>query len=186
MPVRKGLEYRNKALNEEASNFRVILQPADNNIEDIQEEVSHFAKAGIDFAEAGPDSINTAPIITSQETLAENSAHIRGDPMEIGHYEPDRDEPDTNDAIVVRTNTPEPITNTMPTDFTKMPTPGSKRSPLWDGDARELNDFFDDFEELSRGANLSAAEKVKWVLKYVDGKKYVKFWKTREGYEEGD
>ena len=108
MPVRKGLEYRNEALNEEASDFRVILQRADNDIEDIQEEVSHFAETGFDFTEAGLDSINPAHIITSQESPAENSthirtneAHIRDDPSDIEYYEPSLDETSTNEAIVI-------------------------------------------------------------------------------------
>ena len=170
LPARKGLEYRNEP-HEEVGEFQVIRQPLDSlrHAQDhqgigIEEQAQDLQDTGLNLTGTDTDSTNLAHIDTNQEHILEETAHTR-----------------TNLAHTSQETT----TTTMPSDISKMLTLGSKRSPSWDGDAKELNEFFEDFEELAKGANLTDAEKVKWVLKYVDGKKHVKFWKTREGYSTG-
>ncbi|CAA7271313.1 unnamed protein product [Cyclocybe aegerita] len=70
----------------------------------------------------------------------------------------------------------------MSSDPSKMPTPGSKKSPDWKGKVEELLEFFEDFEELAKVASLKDKEKMKWVLKYVAEKSTRKFWKSLDAY----
>ncbi|CAA7258949.1 unnamed protein product [Cyclocybe aegerita] len=70
----------------------------------------------------------------------------------------------------------------MSSDPSKMPTPGSKKSPDWKGKVEELLEFFEDFEELAKVASLKDEEKMKWVLKYVAEKSTRKFWKSLDAY----
>jgi len=65
-----------------------------------------------------------------------------------------------------------------------MPTPGSKRAPLFEGDVEELLDFFVEFEELAGDCQLKDQEKVKMVVRYVT-KEIKRFWKSLEGYKTG-
>ncbi|THU86905.1 hypothetical protein K435DRAFT_618291, partial [Dendrothele bispora CBS 962.96] len=64
-----------------------------------------------------------------------------------------------------------------------MPTPGSLKAPSFSGDTADLKEFFEDFEELVKGCELSEEEKVRGVVKYAE-KEVRKFWKTLKGYEE--
>lgn len=182
LPFRTGLDYRCEESYDETSAFRVIREPHAlrteqdyNNEPDLTREYSP-----VDPSFAGPSRITTRTVTNS--THISDPAYTNTNKTHTTTIPPHT----TTEPAHISMNPAHIQSGTMPSDISKMPTPGSKRSPSWEGDAKELNKFFEDFEELAEGASLSGEEKVKWVLKYLGRKKDVKFWKTRDGYKDGD
>ncbi|KAJ3884972.1 hypothetical protein GG344DRAFT_59937 [Lentinula edodes] len=67
-----------------------------------------------------------------------------------------------------------------------MPAPGSTRAPdKFKGNSSQLRDFLEEFEGHAVAQELTDDEKVRSILKYVDGMTR-SYWKTLDGYEERD
>ncbi|KAJ4484317.1 hypothetical protein C8J55DRAFT_411932, partial [Lentinula edodes] len=67
-----------------------------------------------------------------------------------------------------------------------MPAPGSTRAPdKFKGNSSQLRDFLEEFEGHAVTQELTDDEKVRSILKYVDGMTK-SYWKTLDGYEERD
>ncbi|KAJ3858706.1 hypothetical protein EV359DRAFT_17597, partial [Lentinula novae-zelandiae] len=67
-----------------------------------------------------------------------------------------------------------------------MPAPGLTRAPdKFKGNSSQLRDFLEEFEGHAVAQELTDNEKVRSILKYVDGMTR-SYWKTLDSYEERD
>ncbi|KAJ3806181.1 hypothetical protein F5876DRAFT_80961 [Lentinula aff. lateritia] len=67
-----------------------------------------------------------------------------------------------------------------------MPAPGSSKAPTkFTGEAQDLKDFIEEFENCADAQELTSEEKVKMVAKYVD-RETKRYWKTLDAYAKKD
>ncbi|KAJ3737839.1 hypothetical protein DFJ43DRAFT_978461, partial [Lentinula guzmanii] len=63
-----------------------------------------------------------------------------------------------------------------------MPAPGSSKAPTkFTGEAQDLKDFIEEFEDCANVQELTDEEKVKMVIKYTD-RETMRYWKTLDAY----
>jgi len=75
-----------------------------------------------------------------------------------------------------------PMSTSVTTEVLEMPAPGSRRALDFDSqNSEDLKEFLEEFEELAEKCGLTAKEKAKIVVKYVD-RETKKFWKRLEEY----
>ncbi|CAA7265260.1 unnamed protein product [Cyclocybe aegerita] len=166
LPPRKGVPGR--------------VPPASDIEEDIAEVGYRIIKESADYNEQDDEIV--------QEQLTSN---IHKNPPRAGRRNPaktlqtqENQSDQSSEAHILTQSAAANVVsiNTMSSDPSKMPTPGSKKSPDWKGKVEELLEFFEDFEELAKVASLKDEEKMKWVLKYVAEKSTRKFWKSLDAY----